>query len=148
MIVCLLEEICSIRYPLKLSWFVRKVALNIGVATVIFLHDAAYCSFWVFLVFITNMVYLWSVCQITCIFCTLIEADYRVALYQLSNLPSTHYAQEPKSRKCRRPGHISVPYTSLVPLTTCFSQRKQIPLLFVLIIPKQEKKDSCQNAFP
>lgn len=37
------------RYLLKLLWFVCKVALNIGVTTVIFLHDAAYFSFRVFL---------------------------------------------------------------------------------------------------
>lgn len=146
-ISCLLEEICSIHYPLKLLWFVCKVALNLGVDTVICLHILA-SEYFSPVLFITNMEYLQSVCQATCSFFILIEAGYRVSLSQLPNLPSTHHAQEPKSRKYRRPGYISVPYMSLASLATCFSERKQIPLLFAVIIPKQGKKDPCQNAFP
>ena len=75
-----------------------------------------------FLLFITNMECLWLVCQATCIFPTDWGSDCRVSLYQLSNLLSTHGAQEPKSRKCRRPRHTPVPYTSLASLTTCFKK--------------------------
>lgn len=80
-----------------------KVALSLGADTVICLPDATYCVIRAFLVlFITNMKEWWSVCQATCIFFTLIDAVCRVSLYPLSNVPSSHYAQEPEKQEMQK----------------------------------------------
>lgn len=139
-----------IHYSVELLWFMCVRWFWILGLVLWFVYMMLYIlvsEYFSLVLFITNMKCLWPVCQATCIFFTLIEDDCRMSLYQLSNFPSTDCAEEPKSRKCRRPSHTPVPHMSLASFITCISERKQTPLLFALIIPEQGKKDPWQNVF-